>query len=167
MDTASYYTLSTIAQTLVGAFGFILAAAIFRIGLFEKTIPDLEEQVRAIVPVIRDAEDSLQAQEDFGEDLKMLLADTKSERQRMLNIVPDLHRAWIATAWTIVACLVGLPLVGLLSHVEWGFLIAWGGTLPVVAAALWCLWLYRPIINAIVKIPGLSPPVSPIPPPGG
>jgi hypothetical protein len=156
MDDLSvfYYTYSTIAQTLGGAFGFLVAVALYRLQAIKAGMPKLEDEVRAKVAILEVEHVTLTTVKE-----KLIAAQrgriTAAEAQ-MGRIRKGLLLSLIATSITIALCFVLMPLTGLdrLPSVLMTQILMWA----VVAFALICLIWYCVLARALVAGEAPQPP---------
>ena len=167
MQIACYYTLSTISQTLAGAFGLLLAVVLYRMratgdGLpgkaraFEE-IPPLAGQRAPFLELRRRGDwagyidlatrklDAITGVED-RETAVALLLEIKADVSAVAASKQSLEWSLRWTAGTIIACLVLLPLTPLF---EPG--LAWVLMAATVAAAVYSITTYSPLVGEVMK----------------
>ena len=165
METALYYTLSTIAQTLAGALAILVAVVLFRLGALGGSIERAKATLRAYSveptkywPVLRDHGYEVMADQ--------VLSQTNSEQHQNQDLRRDCDAAVAAykdwgrinrrlytvlgfTVVNIAACLAALPYTpslvgcGCATHVIW----------TTVGLSIICLLLYVWLITAMVRRP--------------
>ena len=167
MEIASYYTLSTISQTLAVAFGFLLAVVVYRMqaighGLPGKTcafeeIPPLAGQRLPFLELRRRADwagyidlatrklDAITGVED-RENAVSLLREIKADVNTVVTIKQDVEWSLRWTGGTIIASLILLPLTPLF---EAG--LAWVLMVAIVTAAVYSITTYFPLIGDVMK----------------
>jgi hypothetical protein len=167
MHTACYYTLSTISQTLAGAFGFLLAVVLYRIqaignglpgktGAFEvEEIPPLAGQRPPFLELRRKGDwagyldlatrklDAITGVEDREKAVALLL-EIRADVDKVGAIKRSLEWSLRWTAGTVIACLILLPLTPLF---EPG--LAWVLMAATVAAAVYSITTYLPLIGDV------------------
>ena len=136
MQIACYYTLSTISQTLAGAFGLLLAVVLYRIQAIADGLPGKAGAIEEIHPLAgqrapflelrRRADwagyidlvdrklDTITGVEDREKAVALLL-EIKADVGTVGAIKQSLEWSLRWTAGTIIACLVLLPLTPLSS----------------------------------------------------
>jgi hypothetical protein len=165
MQTACYYTLSTISQTLAGAFGFLLAVVMYRLqaisnGLPGKTgafdeihplagqrMPFIELRRRAnwagYIDLATRKLDEIKGVEDREKAVALLL-EIRAGVDTAGAIKSSLEWSLRWTAGTIIACLILLPLTPLF---EPG--LAWVLMAATVSASVYSITTYFPLIGDV------------------
>jgi hypothetical protein len=167
--TALYYTFSTIAQTLAGAFAVLAAFVLFRLPAIEKTISSALDQFARYKQYIQ-PEEVLRIVLDEGFDaLERRMRTIEKERNTHFFGVDDsirghvagirfwwrrrksalrwLRLALITTAITIALCFIVLPNVPALScSVGWSRVVV----VTIVVLSLTCLVMYYRLIAALI-----------------
>ena len=159
MATTCYYTFSTVCQTLAGAFGFLVAAAVYRMGLLETHLASawdhqLRDRAWIETDALQDAvyrfdwvaiSDALnktapQSQVEKNEADKLIhnRARFAVSADHLRFIRQDLRYSLKWTGWTIGLSLLVMPFTPLIaqSRIAWIFM---GGS---VLAAICCLSTY-------------------------
>jgi hypothetical protein len=167
METACYYTLSTISQTLAGAFGFLLAVVLYRLqslrdglpgktGAFDEIHP-LASQRMPFIELRRRADwagyielatrklDAITGRED-QEKAVALLREIKADVSQIGAIKQALEWSLRWTSGTIIGCLVLLPLTPLFEPV-----LAWVLMVAIVSAAVYAITTYIPLIGDVTQ----------------
>ena len=142
MDTACYYTLSTIAQTLAGAFGFLVAVVLFR-------LQALAVERREVAESLRRARDGLIPGTDKDTESSRLRLELTRHDQVYQRIREGLIWSLWGTFTSIGTCLGLLPLTPyLLSRPPWvlPLLLA-----SIVLTALVTLLTYTFLVLAVVR----------------
>ena len=113
METACYYTLSTIAQTLAGAFGFLVAVVLFRLQALAVERRELDESLRRAL-------EGLSPGPDKDAELSRLRVDLARHDRVYQRIREGLIWSLWSTLASIGSCLGLLPLTPfLLSRPPW------------------------------------------------
>jgi len=165
METALYYTLSTIAQTLAGALAILVAAVLFKLSSLTKERELAADTFRAFsidpdiyLPMARDQGYEAMAarvQEKSGWVITQIdllrracsAATTAYETWGRINL--RLYAALGATVVDISACLVALPYTPSLVGCGWATHVIW----TTVGLSIICLLLYVWLIVAMVRRP--------------
>ena len=167
MEIACYYTLSTISQTLAGAFGFLLAVVLYRIQALRDGLPGRTGAFDEIAPLSGQRQpfhelrrkgdwagyielatrklDAITGVEDRERAVAILL-EIKDDVSKIGAIEQALEWALRWTSGTIIACLVLLPLTPLF---EPG--LAWVLMGAAVTAAVYAITTYIPLIGDVTQ----------------
>lgn len=164
METALYYTLSTVSQTLAGALGMLAAFLALRVAALDSTInselTDLERwtqtQAGAMRPRSGSVIDRLHGWRkrfgpgDFESDdgkVGMLLRAEESYQSRTV-LLGQARSAFVASAVVMGSCFVGLALAPWL-----GCVALRGGSAAAVAiiGGVLCLVWYGRIVGTALK----------------
>ncbi len=141
-----YYTLSTISQTLAGAFGFLVAVVLYRMQSIKDSLPMLEKKAsEAHTGAIMLSSSSDRAQERAKKEKELTSQTLNIARGKLVEIRAQLKRSVNFTAATIGVCLMALP---------WGKHLTTGtlyygtciGVLLVVGIALYCVVTYVSLV---------------------
>jgi len=165
MDTALYYTLSTIAQTLAGALAVLVAVVVFRLAALDKTLDAGRDVLRGLPgipyeetwPVLRDrgypALEALLASPPFNVHIGSTggreCANAHDAYKTWGRITWRLAAALVATAITIALCFVALPYTPSVASSGNACRVL----IPAVALGIICLGLYGWLIAAMVRRP--------------
>ena len=165
MDIACYYTLSTISQTLAGAFGFLLAVVLYRIQALRDGLPGKTSAFDEIAPLSGQRQpfhelrrkgdwagyivlatrklDEIKGVEDREKAVALLL-EIRADVDTAGTIKQSLEWSLRWTSGTVIACLILLPLTPLF---EPG--LAWVLMGATVAAAVYSITTYLPLIGDV------------------
>ncbi len=158
-----YYTLSTISQTLAGAFGFLVAVVLYRMQAIKEELPQLKTKsseardnyfrtptcpMGANESMERVDERLKQAKEKWDKAEKKV----KYEEEKLETIKKDISCSLILTAVTLGECLFALPWGNFLTtHGMLVYYVACCGLLVVIGLAIYCLWTYYQIAKGLTK----------------
>jgi hypothetical protein len=143
MDTACYYTFSTICQTLAGAFGFLVAVVIFRVQTIEGSQSIVFENSYSVIK-----HDSLPtpAKEKLLDAAGRVIERNQADLGR---IKVGLRWSLYWTGGTIIGCLALLPTTPLLvlasSWLVWLVLVA------AVASAIYTITTYAALVLELTR----------------
>jgi hypothetical protein len=175
---ALFYTFSTICQTLAGAFGFLLAIALYQKNNLVASMRDLWLELKLIgnMPI---KELTKCANYDDWEGMARLLRDWKdranpgrmgppfdmtqaratrfiecSDANKNIRVYSSLS-LWL-TVITIMASLISLPFTHHLASSPWGGVVL----IAVIGFAFLSLLSYVPLIGGIVSSPAVRTPFT-------
>lgn len=152
-----FYTYSTTAQTLAGAFGFMVAAVLYRIAVHAAAEPNIMKSYTGIVGGAKDADSREKAQEMMNGVIR-LIYDEHEEVKR--SLIQSLH--W--TGGTIIACFVLIPAQPALWWLsretsrrmkltqpldQW---LLWLPIIVIVWAAIYTIGTYFPLVRGVAKL---------------
>ncbi len=171
METACYYTFSTIAQTLAGAFGFLVAVVLFRMQSLESVLHRIWLRIKDVEHLLASPNQSLlylsaikhdwlgvadvlkkaSASPEMTEDSRQMLINHSAEFIRVADqlrfIKIDLRSTLMVTGLTIAGSLVALALTPwVISH---GF-----ACIPMtidVLAAMCCLSMCYDLVKKLAE----------------
>lgn len=154
-----YYTLSTIAQTLAGAFALMAAFVVFKL---QFTIVQIRESARPVARAagrfrlfrerkFQEVHDASEAAISKVSSAKPYLATSRRELGRLLTFKTKmLRRFWVSTAFTGITLIYSVVLIGLTDSV-----VAHGCAGPVLIAAVTlfgiCLISYACVLDAAIR----------------
>ena len=146
-----YYTLSTISQTLAGAFAFLVAVVLYRMQAIKGALPMLKEKAsEAHSEYIRTTSSSDKIQEQARKAKDVTHEEFENTKDKLDIIRKDLQHSLNCTAAAIGACFFGLPWVHFLTT---GRMYYWScfGLLGVVGLALYCIKSYIPLVKSLAE----------------
>ena len=163
--SAFYYTYSTIAQTLAGAFAFLVAVVLYQLQTLANRMESTGQSLVSLYPgdtdVIgrriscHDWEEAIPFFEkgDFsgrGDDLRSFV-DTqvrflKDGVAKTTAIQAQIRRSMLATGIVVVCCFGLISLTAFLPTV-----VRWALLVLTLAGAAYCLWTYWRLGNKIVE----------------
>ena len=167
LETACYYTLSTISQTLAAAVGLLLAVALYRMQAIGDGLPRKAGTIEEILPLAgqRTPFVEMRRRADWGgyidlvtrkldaiagvedrEKAVALLLEIKADVGKVGAIKQALDWSLRWTAGTIIACLVLLPLTPLFEAA-----LAWVLMVAIVSAAVYSITTYLPLIGEVTQ----------------
>jgi len=164
-ENALYYTLSTIAQALAGAFAVLAAFVLFRLLAVDRAIQEGKSLLRLhddVVPYIETwaalkqsgwrGVDQLYRTRTTGWQLPSGMRQTCEAAHEAYRAWPgtttEIHWALSVTAGDIAFCIVALALTPVVAKAP---ALGWAVLTVAVAAALVCLWLYRRLIAGVLR----------------
>jgi hypothetical protein len=150
--TGFYYTLSTIAQTLGGAFGFLVAVVLYRLQVIEREIPALKllaeqtEQTRRMQ--MHYPEPTVRERNQLNSDAAY--ASVERAERGLEAVKKELSRSIKLTGVTIGMCLLFLPFVNAVSKGS-AYYFGCPMVFVLVAMSLLCLRMYFRLVASVTK----------------
>ncbi len=145
MDTAIYYGLSTVAQVLASAFGFLVAVTLYR-------MDSIAESIRIWSGFLREAlkrweRSGPDAQEQVRDHYMAMLESQEGESESLKAVKARLLYSMRWTAGTITACLVLMPITPLATGR--GLWVLWASLYVVVGVAVYTLSTYIALASEV------------------
>jgi hypothetical protein len=172
--TVFYYTYSTIAQTLAGAFGFLVAVVLYLIQSITNSLPhkaknlghhfhqggQIDEPIRQgrwlkVLAVCQECGFAPQAPTVVRKDGESLLAEFRSDIETLEEVSKGLKKSLYPTGGTIIACLTIMPLTPLLAVA--GSWVAVPPLVATVAVAVYTVTTYVGLVLKVTRYGGIRP----------
>jgi hypothetical protein len=169
METALYYTLSTIAQTLAGSLGILVAVVLFKLAALGRVIDDGKDEMDRRNVNTTQAWPILLSQgfEAMAVHLETVQHMTNIRHHGPLRQATEkaraAYRAWgsingwlyltiVATVVDLALCFAALPFTPKVSASGHGWLVL----CPAVGLGVLCVGLYAGLVVTMVRRPELS-----------
>jgi hypothetical protein len=144
-----YYTISTISQTLAGAFGFLVAIVLYRMQSIKESLPLLKEKADdARHEAIRASSAPAAAHAMAENEKSATLAAFKEEEQKLMAVRKELSHSLKWTAGIIIACFAAMPFVNVLTRGAF-YYPSCLGLLCLVCLAAYCVITYLPLVRTV------------------
>ncbi len=147
MDTAIYYGLSTVAQVLASAFGFLVAVTLYRMDSIREEMGEITEVLRKIMGEWEQR--GPDAQEQARKTYMEVMESRDSEDENLKAVKARLRYSMRWTAGTITACLVLMPITPLATGR--GLWVLWAFLCVVVVVAVYTLSTYITLASEVTN----------------